>query len=276
MKSEVYGDFLVVDHVIESGSETTMLNEIPGSSIYEVVKIQQGKPVFFEEHMARLKKSADFLNVEVRKTEAEILEEICWLVEKNRRDHINVKLLSTRTAGKDTFIIYFIPLERPENDPLATKGAHTILFSGERANPNIKTLKGSFRERVRNSRIESKAYEALLADENGYVTEGSRSNIFFVWKDGRLRTPPTARVLAGVTRAKVMDICERFDIPVEEGLVNIKELPSIPAAFITGTTVDVTPVGSIDDIKYDSAANPLVRKIVEAYHKEVADYIDRP
>lgn len=272
MKKEVYGDFLVVDHVIELVSETTILNEIPGSSIYEVIKIQQGKPVFFEEHMARLRKSAEFMNAEVRKPEAEILEEIRWLVEKNRCDKVNAKLLSTRTAANNTFIIYFIPLEHPENDVLA-EGAHTILFSGERPNPNIKTLKGSFRDRVRNARVESKAYEALLTDENGYVTEGSRSNIFFVWKDGVLRTPPTHRVLAGVTRAKVMAICKSFDIPVEEGLVNVKEFPDIPGAFITGTTVDVTPVGSVDLMKFDSASNPLVRKIMDAYDKEVADYI---
>ncbi len=272
MKKEAYGKFYVADHGLRPISDTSVFEKMPGAAIYEVVKIQQGTPIFFEEHMARFRKSAAFHNTEIQKPESEIRQEIDWLIERNRCDTINAKIVSMKTAGSDAFLVYFIPLEHPLQNP-RTEGVHTILFPGERVSPNIKTLDDSFRDRVRGAREESGAFEALLTDENGFVTEGSRSNIFFVDPSGVFFTPPTERVLAGVTRAKVMEICKSFGIAVEKKLVHTSDLPKLAGAFITGTTVDVSPVGSIDNIRLDSVANPSINKIVGAYNKKVDEYV---
>jgi len=77
----------------------------------------------------------------------------------------------------------------------------------------------------------------------------------------------------GVTRTKVMEICSRIGLPVLEKKVHPRVLSDIQGAFITGTTVDVTPIRSISRIHLDSATNPLVRKIAAEYENEIAEYI---
>jgi branched-chain amino acid aminotransferase len=251
-----------------------IFDKIPASAIYEVMQIRQGVPLFFEAHMERFMQSASLAGFRIQKPHTEIQHEIADLVKKNKCDHINVKLISTQLDGKETFLTYFIPTEFP-GSKAHTEGVHTILFSAERISPNIKTIKGSFREQVQAAREESNAYEALLTDEAGYITEGSRSNVFFVGKDGRICTSPAGSVLVGVTRTMVMEICSRNGLPVLEKTVHTRDLNDIQGAFITGTTVDVTPIRSIAKIQLDSANIPLIRKIVAEYEKKIAEYIGR-
>ncbi len=62
---------------------------------------------------------------------------------------------------------------------------------------------------------ESKAYEALLVNEEGYITEGSRSNVFLI-KDGVIYTPADRDVLLGITRAKVIDLIRDYGFPFQK------------------------------------------------------------
>jgi len=114
----------------------------------------------------------------------------------------------------------------------------------------------------------SKAFEAILVNEDGTVSEGSRSNIFFV-KGNKLVTSPDSAVLLGVTRNKVAEVCESNGIEVEKRIIKIDELESFDGAFITGTSNDVLPIKSIDKIVYNSADNDTVKKASELYLNEV-------
>ena len=272
MKREATHNFFVVNHTMRPTLDMAIFDKIPATAIYEVIQIRQGVPLFFEAHMERFMRSAAATGIEIEKPESEILHEIAMLVEKNRCDHVNVKLISTPLDGEATFLTYFIPTEFPDSKARA-EGVHTILFSGERISPNVKTIKGSFREQVQAARDASNAYEALLADGAGYITEGSRSNLFFVGKDEKIYTSPAGSVLVGVTRTMVKEICSRIGRPVLEERVHTRDLEDIQGAFITGTTVDVTPIRSIDKIHLGSANIPLIRNIAAAYEKEIVEYI---
>jgi branched-chain amino acid aminotransferase len=138
----------------------------------------------------------------------------------------------------------------------------------------VKTLKDSFRERVRAALASAGAYEALLFDSSGSITEGSRSNLFFL-KESRLVTPPGQRVLLGVTRQKVVAICRDAGIDVIEQCIHRADLPALQGAFITGTTVDVLPVAAIDDVAFASAEAPIIQAIIQRFAAEVARYIEQ-
>ncbi|MEZ4524321.1 MAG: aminotransferase class IV [Desulfobacterales bacterium] len=271
MKHETVGDVYFVCHELRSCGDTEIFDRIGPGAIYEVIKLIEGIPLFFEAHMDRLKRSADLAGERVEKNEAEIWDEIHTLVEKNRKEHINVKLICCREKKGELFLTYFIRSEYPGPDVYA-KGIRTVLYGGEREMPNIKTLRDSFRARVEGMREKTGAYEALLVDQNGYVTEGSRSNIFFV-KQGEIFTPPAGTVLLGVTRQHVVKICKSLGLNFREHPLHRSELGKIDGAFITGTTVDVLPVSHVDEISLSSVSHPLVQKIVEAFAKEISSYI---
>jgi branched-chain amino acid aminotransferase len=274
MKREATHNFFIANQTMLPTVDMAIFDKVPATAIYEVMQIRQGIPVFFEAHWKRFLQSASLAGSRIQKKETQILLEIADLVDKNQCDHGNVKLVSSLIKGEAIFLTYLIPAEFLDSQTLL-KGVHTILFSGERIRPNIKTLKDSFREQVQALRESSNAYEALLTDESGHITEGSRSNVFFMGKEGKLYTSPTQSVLKGVTRTQVMEICSRLGLTVLEKTIHTRDLKDIQGAFITGTTVDVTPIRSIDNIIFDSTNIPLIRKILAEYEKKMIQYVSK-
>jgi branched-chain amino acid aminotransferase len=108
------------------------------------------------------------------------------------------------------FLTYFVQQDIPARDAYQ-KGVHTILFSAERKNPHVKAIQTSYRERAATTRDTTGAYEALLVDGSGHISEGTRSNIFYLL-DNQLCTPPSGSVLLGVTRQHVMSICREIGL----------------------------------------------------------------
>lgn len=273
MTPEAFCDHFILDHRLLPAAEREKLDPAAPSSIYEVIKILDGVPIFFEAHMARLRKSIRLSGAAMPFTEAEILSDIRRLAEATRCGCVNARIVLTRMADRPGLRIDFFRTEPPDAAACA-RGVRTILFSGERETPNVKTLGDSFKERVRAALTAASAYEALLLDEQGNITEGSRSNLFFL-REGRLHTPPAERVLLGVTRRKVMDLCRAHGIAVTEECLHRSGLDALQGAFITGTTVDVLPVAAIGERRLESAASPVIQKIIREFAREVSRYIEQ-
>jgi branched-chain amino acid aminotransferase len=92
------------------------------------------------------------------------------------------------------------------------------------------------------------AEEALVLDAAGRVVEGTTSNVFFV-KDGVLVTPPEeAGILMGITRAKILEIARRENIPVKEKSFFPKELVAADEAFISSSIREIAPVVTVDGV----------------------------
>ncbi len=273
MIHEAIADYFIANHRCCSTRQTEVFYRISPEkdAVYEVVKLIDGIPLFLEPHIDRFRHSSRQSGHPLCKEVIDILDEIATLVKKNLISSTNVKMVWGRAEGEDLFLTYFIRTEYPGPDAYA-RGVQTILFAGERETPTIKTLKGSFRSQVRQALAEQDAWEALLVDKSGFITEGSRSNIFFV-KDGNYYTPPAGTVLTGVTRQKVMELLNRLGVTVFERPLHRDELADIEGAFITGTTVDVLPVAAIGTQHVDSVNALCVRRVIDAYEKEMRNYI---
>jgi len=118
--------------------------------------------------------------------------------------------------------------------------------------------------------IKSGFEEALMLDPQGYVAEGTGENIFVV-RHGVVRTPPTAAsILAGITRATVMDLLREQGIEVREEMIARDELYTADEVFLTGTAAEVTPVREIDHRKVGRGeAGPITRRLQEAFFSVV-------
>ncbi|MFZ0134603.1 MAG: aminotransferase class IV [Desulfobacterales bacterium] len=269
MRCDAAFDFIVVNGDLRPSCDTAVFDRIDGNSVYEVIKLLDGVPLFFEDHMARLQRSAALLGTRIDKHAAQVRDEIGDLVEKNQRaDHVNVKLVWYANGGESLFLTYFVQQDVPPAGAYRD-GVHTILYDGERQNPQVKAVKTSYRERVRAVREAAGAYEALLVDDEGFISEGTRSNLFYI-VDNRLFTPPSGAVLLGVTRQHVMALCRSQAIDVQEKLLHKNDLGLLQAACITGTTIDVLPIGSIGSLKLASVDHPVFRTIGPAFAQHVA------
>ena len=268
MKCDAAFDFLFVNGELHPSREAAIYGRIDGNSVYEVIKLIEGVPLFFEDHLARMQRSAALMGAGIEKPPAQVRAEINELVEKNGCDDINVKLVWYPEKEGSIFLTYFVRQDFPD-DGAYRRGVHTILYDGERRNPQIKAVKTSYRERVRAVREAAGAYEALLVDDKGFISEGTRSNLFFLM-DHQLCTPPSDAVLLGVTRQHVIALCRVLAIDVHEKMLHKDDLNRIEAAFITGTTIDILPIGSIGRLQLASVGHPVIQAITRAYTEEVS------
>ena len=271
MNCDASSDFLIYNGQYRSTADTDTFCKIDAKSIYEVIKLIGGIPLYFEDHIDRLRLSAEHLGIEITKSTADIRDEIALLVEKNRLENINVKLVFTHRNEMSVFLTYFVRQDFPKASDYK-KGTRTILYAGERKDPHLKTIESSYRERVRNLRQDAGAYEALLVNENGFISEGTRSNLFFL-KNDQLFTPPSGEALLGVTRRHVLKVCSKLGIAVKEQLLHQDDLGLLQGAFITGTTIDVLPIGHIDDLYLPSVKQPIITQVAEEFSTDCRKYI---
>ncbi|WP_254537372.1 aminotransferase class IV [Halomarina litorea] len=118
-------------------------------------------------------------------------------------------------------------------------------------------------------RASSEAYrpdEALMRDAEGYVAEGATSNLFFV-DDGTLKTPAADDLLPGITRRTVLDLAEGESFPVETGRYTLDDVRGADEAFLTNSTWELRPVGTIDGI--DVGDGPVTRLLTRLYDDRV-------
>lgn len=118
--------------------------------------------------------------------------------------------------------------------------------------------------------------EALLLDMDGYIAEAPGANIFFE-KDGKLFTPAPGHILAGITRATVIGLCEQAGIPVEEKKCSPEELKTADAAFFCGTAAEIIGIASVDDISFTKPwTETTSRQIQDAYQATVRETSYKP
>ena len=101
-----------------------------------------------------------------------------------------------------------------------------------------------------------------MLDYRGRVAETTGANVFLV-QDGTLHTPIPDCFLDGITRRSVIGLAKHGGIAVVERVVMPDEIAKSDEIFITGTAVEVTPVGEIDDHNFQ--VGPITRTLMEAY-----------
>lgn len=242
-----------------------------GISLYEVIRVIDGIPLFIEEHLQRLTASASLINKKLWINPSEIEKLMKELVNINQVREGNIKIVFNYYKEDNNFLAYFIPHSYPSDEDYKN-GVNTILFHAERNNPNAKVVNSSLRDSVNKKLKECNAYEAILVDENGYITEGSRSNIFMV-KNHVVYTAPLKAVLPGITRKAIIDICVENHLAFEEKSIHYNELGKMDGLFITGTSPKVLPIRSVEDNSYPTIQQEM-DIIRHCYDKMIADYIE--
>ena len=110
--------------------------------------------------------------------------------------------------------------------------------------------------------------EALLLDANENVAEGSGANIF-IEKGGKLYTPALGNILAGITRATVIELCHMLDIEVIEKTISVDELKNADSAFFCGTAAEIIGIHTIDDIVYRQKWSDSIGSTIQRAYKNL-------
>jgi branched-chain amino acid aminotransferase len=246
----------------------TTLEDTP--TVYEVIRIIDGVALFLEDHHRRLLNSINIQGLEFRMSFPEFKQHIAMLISTNNQTEGNVKFICWEFEEKINWSFRFIPHSYPSADDYKN-GVVTDLLFAERTNPNAKVVQQTVRNEANRLIGEKGLYEVLLVDRNGLITEGSRSNVFFI-RDGVFYTAPASMVLVGVTRQKVLECLAKLHLEVVEQAVASSGIGSFDAAIITGTSPRVLPIRTIGNQAFD-VGNPSVLKLMEGYNQLLSDYI---
>lgn len=238
-----------------------------GKTIYEVIRIIKGKPLFLEEHLERLKNTVKLFKAAQEFEYEKIERDIFHLIKINKISEGNMKILLSGVGAKNNVVLYFIKHYYPTEEQYI-KGVKTILYFGERINPNLKVVNMSFRKKVNELIMGKNAYEAILVDNNGFITEGSKSNIFMI-KGDTVFTAPTQTVLPGITRSKIIELLRCENIKFVEKSMKAENIKNLDALFISGTSPKVLPINEVDGTKYKSSQNEMLLRISQIFEKEI-------
>lgn len=233
-----------------------------GNGVFEGIrsyKTDNGARIFKSyEHYKRLKFGAEVMNINLEYSEEELTEITYKLLELNNLEDAYIRPLITTganmsllTSQETNVVIQCWEWGRYMGDKLLK--VKTSKF--QRPNPKSCFVEAKVTGHYVNSILstneaKSEGYdEALLLDMNGNVAECSGANIF-MQKEGKLYTPPRGHIMAGITRATIIEICQEEGIPVEEKFFTLEELKSADACFFTGTAAEVVGLQSLDEYEF--------------------------
>ncbi len=254
-----------------------------GDNIYEAMRTYRGKIFLIERHLFRLDASADMINLNLPLNQADFQRQIERTVSAGGNNESYIRMIVTRGKGAITLDMdsserasYVIIVKSLEQFPREyyQRGVKLAMVSIRRndrqtLNPRIKS--GNLLNNVL-AYMQAKsegAFEGILCNLAGYVTEATSSNVFLV-KKGKLITPSLdAGLLSGVTRGLVLELAAAQQIPIEERNVLPDELLLCDECFITSTTKAVLPVNQIGETRLPEAPGAVTRQIMDAYRKFV-------
>jgi branched-chain amino acid aminotransferase len=235
--------------------------------IYEVLRVVNGVPLFLQDHLERFYYSALLAGKTIRFSETQISTFLKNLIGKNKVTDGNV-LISCKINLKAFFISHNYPTPEMYRD-----GVKCGILKAERENPNAKVFQTTVRQRADQMLAENGFYEVLLVDHNDKLTEGSRSNVFFVRGNG-LVTSPGNKVLLGITRQKTIQLANDLNIQVNEREIEFDELQHFDAAFITGTSPKILPIQKIDGFTFNPQ-DGIVRQMMKSYDDLIEAYLNQ-
>lgn len=221
-----------------------------GYGAYENIRVAHGKCLFLDDHVERLMHSATIIGL-VHPFAAKTISTWTQELVENLPDgvfNLKVLLIGARDAAQCQLIILPLSPLFPEKR-VYTQGATTITFEYERLFPQAKILNMFPSYYAFKKAKEAGAYDALLINRRGCITEGTRTN-FFAIKGKTIHSPPAEEVLEGVTRKHVLEVAVKNGYSIEHHDLPLSAIGEYDGVFLTSTGVKIVPVKKIDDVEF--------------------------
>ena len=265
-----------------------------GEGVYEVMRTYGRKPFLYARHMDRMRRSAAMIDLAVPFTDEYLLGEIRKTADRFYQDQgpaadgmeMYIRVLLTRGVGAITYDVHSCPAQtvviivKPQVDPsdeAYEEGVRVILV------PVVRNHPGSINPLIKSNNLLNNAlawqqpkrqggFEAIMRNYRGEISECSQSNLFVI-RDGTAATPPLeAGLLAGITRAFVMECAQSAGVPTRETTLHDEDLFGADEVFLTSTTREIVPIVQIDDGKVGAGEpGPVTKTLLAEFRRRIPE-----
>lgn len=269
------GEYLKKEEIRISPDDVGFLR---GHSVFDFFRIEQGVPVFMEDHLDRLEASAAGMRIEMPMSRAALKDIIFQLIKTNNLDMASLKVFLTGglttdgfTPSEPTVLILNQPFKEPDQGVYET-GASLLLHQYHRDFPKVKTTQYAKALSLQKE-WQKDGHIDVLYHNGELVSEVSRSSVF-IFKKGILKTNKRD-VLKGITQTNVLRAIEGH-FEVEVGDIKLEELLAADEMFITSTTKRILPIVKVDNKRIGAGViGENTKKLMELFNAYLADYISQ-
>jgi len=246
--------FLNGEYVAAENAQISVMDRgfLFGDGIYEVIPVYHGSLFRFDSHLERLENSLNLTRIENPYSRDEWREIMLPLIDATKDQYVYFQVTRGVAEKRDhAFPVGVKPTVFMMCNDIAPfngkeDGVKAISLEDNRwSSCNIKAIALLGNILLRQQAVESDCAEAILVRE-GYVTEGSASNVFVVI-DGVLITPPKSNfILAGITRDVILELAAANNIPVSEEVISLEALKTASEIWFASSTREILPVVELD------------------------------
>ena len=250
-----------------------------GSAIFDVFGIHEGPDGLFafrmDEHLKRLMKSAELLEMEIAYSTEEIIDAVTETVRANDIGRGLVKILAY--WGEEAIIklvleskldvaIFAVPdseeLDMDNTNPISACLSRWRKIHPETVPVAAKSCSNYLNGYLARKDANSRGFDVgLMVGTDGFLAEGSIESVFLV-KDGVIKTPPLGRVLSSITRKSILQAVPTIGIPTSEDSILPEELFTADEIFTSHSGVKVSPVARFEDRNLQ-VPGPITKQVME-------------
>lgn len=250
-----------------------------GDAVYEVILFNEGVFYDFDAHINRLFNSLKSIEIEFSFTKKTIELIVKNLIRLNRVTFGSVYIQVSRGVAERNHtydnlkvkpILTIITSKKHNTTNAIIKGVKAITIRDNRwSRPDIKTTQLLPNVLAKTIANKQGAYESIFIDEEGYVTEGSSSNIWIINNKNEIITRNIdGKILSGITRKTVAEFAILNDLKVLEKKFSKEDMFKAKEVFLTSASSFVTPINEIDEVKVNNGnIGQLSVKLKKLYFK---------
>lgn len=259
-----------------------------GDGIYETMRAYGGRIFLLDKHLVRLKHSAEAISLRLPLSHEQIGEALNEALRVNKLQDAYVRLQISRGPGEigldpalcpaPTMVIVVKPFKDYPAEQYANGVSLAIVQTRRNhplaLNPAIKGTNFLNNILAKIESLKAGAYEGIMLNWEGYVAEGTISNIFTVKKNCLYTPHLDTGILEGVTRGLVLYLARKARIATKETMLKPKDLYEADECFITNSTVEVMPVTVVDGRTIgDGKPGTVTKALMKSYTGEVARHV---
>ena len=249
-----------------------------GDGLFESVRVYAGKAFRWPQHLERLHAGAKFLGIRIPFSDVELTAAANELVTRNALPEANLRLVLSRGVGPRGYspkgadsptlvmTLHSAPVVSPEHPmrwELITSSFR--IPAGDRL-ATFKTANKLAQVMARAEAEERGADEALLLNTDGRFAEAASSNLFWIENGVVCTTPLAEGLLAGVTRALVLELAGQLGLPTAERSCRLWQLQQAEGVFLTTSSLEIVPAIALDGVPLRES--PLTKHMHLAYRRE--------